>query len=71
MSSERIKVDDFIPVVSAIKQYLNRPVQFLGLRKGQDFEEFIQRSKTSWKNYDCPREMGKPQFAHKKIVELE
>src|SRR5580704_1670139 len=68
---EGLEVHDAVPVFAAVDYYENFLGQFIGLREGEDFEEFVDGAEAAGKNHQRFGEVGEPEFTHEEIVELE
>ncbi len=68
---EGLEVHDAVPVFAAVDYYENFLGEFIGLSEGEDFEEFVDGAEATGENHQRFGEVGKPEFAHEEIVELE
>ena len=68
---EGLEVHDAMPVFTAVDDDQNFLGELVGLREGEDFEEFVDRAEAAGKNHQRFGEIGEPEFAHEEIVEFE
>src|SRR5580692_7880137 len=68
---EGLEVDDLVPVLAAVDDDQNLFCQLVGLSEGQDFEQFVHRAEAAGKDHQAFGEIGKPELAHEKVMELE
>src|SRR5664279_4813245 len=66
-----LEVDDLVPVLPAINHHSDVLGELLGLRQRQQFEHFVEGPEASGKHHQRFGQIGKPQLAHKEVVELE
>src|SRR5262245_22662074 len=66
-----MKVEDPVPILTAINDHQDFLCQFFGLSQGEYLEEFVQRTEASGKDNQGFSQVGKPKLAHEEVVELE
>src|ERR1035438_9305915 len=60
-----------MPVFAAVDDDEDFLGKFVGLREGENFEEFVDGAEAAGKNHQRFGEIGEPELAHEEIVELE
>ena len=68
---EGLEVHDAMPVFTAVDDDENFLGELVGLREGEDFEEFVDGAEAAGENHQSFGEIGEPEFAHEEIVEFE
>ena len=66
-----VEIENLLPVVGTVNQDGDLLGQFVGLGQGEDLEHFIERAEAAGEHHQRLRQIGKPQFAHEEVVELE
>src|SRR5215469_10780835 len=66
-----LKIDQAFPVFPSINDHQNLLRQFLGLRQGEDFEEFVHGSEAAGKNHQRLGQIREPELAHEEVVKVK
>ena len=66
-----LEVKNFVPVFSAVDENQGVLGHFTGLREGHHFPKFVEGAEAAGKNDEGFGDLGEPQLAHEKIMEIE
>src|SRR5208337_3236938 len=69
--NQHIKVEHAPPILPAIEQYSHFFSKLFGLGEGENLEEFVECAEASRKDHESLGKVGKPEFAHEEVMELE
>src|SRR5262249_48000896 len=71
MLHQRVEVDDLFPILRTVEHGRHLFRQLLGLRQGEDLHHLVERAEAARKDHQRFRQIGEPELAHEKVVELE
>src|SRR5262249_47712873 len=68
---QRLEIYDLVPIISAKQHNRNAFAHLFRLHQRQDFEQFVERSKTAGEKHDRLGKIDEPELPHEEVVKAK